>query len=327
MKTDIIYLSRNGAEIANRIKNGLKNCRILDSVQPVSERIQSVWEQTDCIICIMASGIVVRSIAGLLKDKYSDPAVVVIDDKGENVISLLSGHLGGANRMTRQIARILKGSPVITTASDVHRKTAVDIWLRENNLICLDRKDVNKLCAEMVENGSLRLFFEFSYPIELPPDIIRVNRKEEADFILTRDKRLRNDNICIFPKDLAIGLGCNRGTPIERVEEVIQSLFDETGLDLSMFNGIGTIDLKIDEKGLLQFAEKYGLTISFYSKTSLNEVKGAGFSKYVFETIGVNGVAEQASMLAAKNGEHDGTLLIRKRKFNDVTVAIAKYEK
>lgn len=116
MDTGIFYITNNGLELAKRLK-GLYPDAALSKFK--AKKVSELWGEGKTLIFIMATGIVVRTIAPLIKDKRIDPAVVVLDEKGEYAISLLSGHLGGANRLAKEIANFLGARPVITTASDV----------------------------------------------------------------------------------------------------------------------------------------------------------------------------------------------------------------
>ncbi|MCI5141596.1 MAG: cobalamin biosynthesis protein CbiG, partial [Candidatus Electrothrix sp. ATG1] len=144
------------------------------------QTLAQAWQDYDHLICIMATGIVVRSIAPLLQDKAVDPAVVVCDEQGRFAISLLSGHLGGGNALARKIAELLGGQAVITTASDVLGHTALDLWCRDLGLAVSDKQRLTCVMAKLVNTGSVTLNSDYPLP-PLPPDIILSDDPDSAD--------------------------------------------------------------------------------------------------------------------------------------------------
>ncbi len=290
--------------------------------------IKDLWETHDGLICVMAAGIVVRAIAPLCRDKKSDPCVLVLDEQGRFVISLLSGHLGGGNELARSVAAITGGVAVITTASDVTRHTPLDLWAARHDLQVVNPAQMAAVAARLVNNGGLNLFVRFGCG-RVPDDLHLVATPEEADVIvspLCADHAVQPEALSLYPRTLILGLGCNRGTVAADFETAVTELCARHGLERRAISGIASIDLKADEAGLLQFALENKLPLSFNPAHELNRVEGVAASPAVLAATGAKAVAEPAAMLAAGEGQQDGEigkLLVRKMKWQDVTAAVA----
>jgi cobalt-precorrin 5A hydrolase len=268
----------------------------------------------------------VRTIAPLCRDKKTDPCVLVLDEKGQFVISLLSGHLGGGNELARQVAAITGGAAVITTASDVTGHTALDLWAAEYNLRVQNPPAMARIAAKLVNEGEVSLFAGMACG-SLPADFKVAMEPALADIVLSHevyDPRKYPEALVLCPCNLYLGLGCNRGAGAADFEQAVSELCAQYCLDRRAIAGIASIDLKADEAGMLQFACEGNLPIRFYSAEELNRVEGLAISPAVLAATGAKGVAEPAAMLAAKNGVTLGQLIIRKRKWKDVTAAVAE---
>ncbi len=298
-----------------------------DVIRFKSGKFSGQWRHTKNIICIMATGIVVRTVAPLLKDKKTDPAVVVIDEKGLFVISLLSGHIGGANALAKKIAGFLGAQPVITTASDLQGRLALDLWAIENNLHIEDFEKLKKLSAKIV-NGQ-RVKVKTDYPFgagQAPGEFVIVESAEDAEVIIT-GRVMNGDALFLRPKNLFVGIGCNRGTPKGEIREALDSILQRERLSPDSIRCICTIDLKKDEEGLLDFAGDAGLGIEFFPNHDLNDTAlkyNIKESKAVKAATGAVAVAEPAAISGAEKGFNDCALIIPKEKRRNVTLAIAE---
>ena len=333
-KTAILYITENGLSLAERLRERFSGADVVRFSTGVVPRL---WSEKHNLIFIMATGIVVRTIAPLLKDKKTDPAVVVLDEQGKFAVSLVSGHLGGANELATEIARILAGEAVITTASDVNNLPSIDLWARDNNLIIENWDVLPQVGTRYVNNGGLRIYCEL--PLTLPPEFLRVADPRFADAIVTNLKDVYagsprcgitgegcstgacrvKDQIYLRPLNLVAGIGCNSGTALEEIEEAVQRTLDENNLVFSSLHSLATIDIKGTEPGLRGFAEKHGLALRIFSRDELNAVPGIERSEAVFKATGANGVAEPSALLASGEGK----LLVPKQKKGNVTVAVA----
>jgi cobalt-precorrin 5A hydrolase/precorrin-3B C17-methyltransferase len=300
--------------------------------------VSDLWGGHEAFVFIMASGIVVRTIAPLLKDKKTDPAVLVLDETGKYVVSLVGGHLGGANELAKELAGFLGGEAVITTASDVNQLPAIDLWARDHDLIIEDWGLLPQLGTRLVNSGALRVYSDIS--IELPEEFLRVADPHYADIIITNRKDVYSNaapgieggEVCstgackvksqlyLRPRNLVIGIGCNSGTLCDEIENVVQGALEGHNLSFLSVEAVATIDLKGKEPGLREFVEKNNFVLRIFTPDELNRVEGIEKSDLVFKATGAHGVAEPASLLAAGTDR----LLVSKQKKGNVTVAIAE---
>jgi cobalt-precorrin 5A hydrolase len=267
----------------------------------------------------MATGIVVRTLAPLLVDKRQDPAIVVCDEKGQFAVSLLSGHLGGGNALAHQVAGILGGQAVITTASDVLGQTALDLWARDLGLRVADKASLTRAMGKLVNTGSVTLYSEYPLPA-LPQDIQSVEQAADADLVLTGRADVQTTGAVLYAPVFIAGIGCNRNTPAAEIEQALQEACSTHNLALQSVCRLASIDLKNDEPGLLKFARSRKYTVDFYNRDQLNGVEGVSTSAAVLKATGAKGVAEPAAVLSAGGGH----LLVKKMKWPNVTVAIAE---
>ncbi|MBM9603676.1 cobalt-precorrin 5A hydrolase [Desulfopila inferna] len=318
MKIAVLALTRGGKKLAGAIADDLPGCRVLSSNYGVGAALKTNWQAYDAFVCIMATGIVVRSIAGLLRDKHSDPAVIVLDEKGDHVISLLSGHLGGGNTLARRIAGITGGTAVITTASDTLGLVPLDLWAAEQKLRAADEGVFTAAAGMLVNNGSLRVFCDVDLA-QLPPGLCLVKAISEADLVISHRLPPRG-TLSLHPHNLVVGVGCNRNTPVHEFEEALAGLFEDLGFSTLSVRNLATIDVKNDEEGLLLFARKNGWSIDFFDRDTINTITNVSRSDAALKAVGAIGVAEPASLLSADTN----TLLSRKRKWRNITMAVAR---
>lgn len=301
--------------------------------------LPALFKQYKGLILIISLGAVVRMIAPLLQDKKTDPAVVVIDDRGENVISVLSGHLGGANALTHEIAAALSARPIITTASDVQKTIPVDlfgarfgwVWDSADKLTPVSASVVNEEHVAIVQEIGERDWWMHDTP--MPPQIMIYPSTAAAmkaqphatllitDRLITPDEEVLLDNGVIYrPKSLVLGMGCNRGTSVEEIEAVIQETLQELHLSIKSVKALCTIDLKKDERGFLDITHKYGWDFVTYKPEELNKMNISTPSATVFKYTGAYGVSEPAAMLYA--GVEN--LLLEKKKSGNTTISVAR---
>jgi cobalt-precorrin 5A hydrolase len=346
-KLAVWVLTPNGVKLAGRLEKKwptmvrFYSTRIT-SQQPTADvkvfkRLARIaaeqFYQFDGHIFIMATGIVVRTIASLLSHKSKDPAVIVVDDRGRFAISLVSGHLGGANQLAHAVAHCLGAVPVITTATDIHNKPSIDMLAQDRGLKienpeCI--KDVNMaILAENPiwlhdEDGWLEDLLPCAVPYALPPV-----GGSEVKGLSTLPGVWIGDRICepephlliLHPPSLVAGIGCNRDTPIEEIRDFLFDTFEQNGLAPESLGAIATIDLKSDETGLCALASELDIPIHFYTRTELAEVGDIPTpSTMVAKHIGVSSVCEAAALLSSR----DGRLIVPKQNTKNVTVAIAR---
>lgn len=323
MKTAILAATGRGRKLAETIHKGLPDSQVVTYDQGVKKALEQAWSRYEGIICIMAAGIVVRCVSGLMRSKYRDPCLVVVDEQGRHAISLLSGHLGGGNPLAEKVAALCQGTPVITTASDLAGHTAVDLWTVEENLCVAHPERLASISARLLEEGFLKVYQQKSFLDSLPEDFRPCAKEEDPDIVIGLNPH-QFDGLVLIPRIRYVGFGCRRGATVQEFEEVLANLQDDEALDLRSIGGAASIDLKVDEEGLLELCKRHNWPIQFYTKTELNSVTGLAQSEIVHRKIGVYGVCESAAILAAAAGGREGRLIIKKRKWERITAAVAE---
>jgi cobalamin biosynthesis protein CbiG len=320
----IFYITDGGRRLAEKLAEGFPGSEV---VKFSSKSFGDKWTLSKNIICIMATGIVVRTAAPLLKDKKTDPAVVVLDEKGQYTVSLLSGHVGGANALAEEVAAYLGAQAVITTASDVQGRLSLDLWAVAHNLYIEDFEKLKKLSTRIV-NGQKVTFYS-DCPIDeghVPDEFEQADSAEQAEIVVS-EGIMNTDALMLRPGVLFVGIGCNRGTEKAEIADVFHGVLQKEGLSINSVKGIASIDVKQDEQGLLDFAEDIGLDIEFFSKDVLNDavsVYNIAPSEAVRAATGAAAVAEPAAVAGAKKIFDDCTIITPKVKRGNVTLAIAK---
>lgn len=325
MKTAIIAVTAAGRQLALRISRELPGAEVLSYKQGVRKALEQAWNSYDSIVCVMAAGIVVRCLNGLCRSKYHDPCIVVVDETGRHAISLLSGHIGGANSLAGKIADICGGTPVITTASDVSGHTAVDLWTVDENLAIANPERLAATSAKLLEHGVLKVYQQANYIKSLPKDFQPCTNRQDADIVIALVHQ-PGTGLLLIPRIRFIGFGCRRGATVDEFKQALADLEEQDGLDLRSVGGAASIDLKSDEEGLLRLGVLFNWPIRFFTKKQINSVAGPTKSDIVHQKIGVFGVCESAAILAASGGGQSGRLIIKKRKWERITAAIAEAE-
>ena len=289
-------------------------------------------------IFIMSTGIVVRVIAPFIRSKIKDPAVVVVDDCGKHAISLLSGHLGGANDLAVQIAGWIGAEPVITTATDVNKVPAIDVLAVERGLGIENPGAIKSINMAFLTTRPIYLYDPYrlmgdALPepvIPLPPD--RLDEKNgtfkgelppDMPGVFVSDIRvdLPSSFLVLRPGSLAAGIGCNRNTDKDEIMALLVSVLESHRLAITSLACIASVDIKNDEPGLIGLAEDLDLPLVFYSRAELNQVQSIQTpSRMVQKHIGVQSVCEAAAILATDRGK----LIVPKHKTPNATTAIAR---
>ncbi|EFV76407.1 cobalamin biosynthesis protein [Cytobacillus oceanisediminis] len=301
--------------------------------------LPALFQQYKGIICIISLGAVVRMIAPLLIDKKKDPAVLVVDDKGQYVISVLSGHIGGANALTHEFAHAIEAAPVVTTASDVQKTIPVDlfgaqfgwVWDSEEKLTPVSASVVNEEHVAIVQEAGEKNWW--TYDRELPENLKiypsieeAIKAKPQAALLITdrlmepHEEVLLENGVLYRPKSIVLGIGCNRGTSMAEIEQVIDETLAEMKLSKKSVKAVASINLKKNEAGLLELTSKYNWPFVTYTPEELNETPMQNPSDTVFKYTGAYGVSEPASMRYANAKE----LLLEKKKSGNVTISIAR---
>jgi cobalt-precorrin 5A hydrolase / precorrin-3B C17-methyltransferase len=316
-KIALFYVTKKGRLLAERVAGFYPDATYARLSGPL---VKEHWTKGSGLVFVMAAGVVVRTIAPLLKDKRTDPAIVVLDELGEHAVSLLSGHVGGANALARDIAAHLHARPVITTASDASNLPSIDLWAEEQGLEIEDWKQLPPVATRLLDRGTLRLFSEV--PLDTPLQFVSTGDPDAADLIVTNralSSCKTKHAVVIRPKNLVAGVGCNSNTSESEIEEAVKHVLDEEGFSHLSLRAIATIDKKGNEPGLCAFALGRGLPLLLFSPEELNQVPGVSPSEAARKATGAQAVAEPSAILGTNGGE----LLMKKRRMGNVTVALA----
>lgn len=279
------------------------------------------FENCEPMIFIGAAGIAVRAISGFVKDKFTDPPVIVIDEKGKFVIPILSGHVGGGNELALTLSAILNAEPVITTATDINNVFAVDVFARKNDLIITERDLAKKVSAQLLADKGISIYSEKNIDGMLPNNL---NDKLDGDlgvYVGVKNNMPYKETLHLVPKSLCVGIGCKRGTGAEKIEESVCKVFEIYNLQACSIFAFGSIDIKKDEEGLLQFAKSKEIDIKFFRADELEKLEGDfTASEFVKSVTGTDNVCERSAVLASDRGE----IIVPKYSNEGVTIAVAE---
>ncbi len=326
MKIAVISLTENGKIISEKISRGFENCTEFAyekysagkiTFSSLGELTSEIFGEFDALIYICAVGITVRVIAPHIVSKVTDPAVVTVDESGKYVVSVLSGHIGGANSLTKKIADIIGAFPVITTATDSAGKFSPDLFAVSNNLY-INEVGIAKEVAAAVVNGKKIGFFS-DFQCENVPDFF----SQEADIGICisfdENKNPFKKTLHLIPKNYSVGIGCKKNTSYEVLSEFVFSVFKSNGLSKKQIRCINSVDKKRNEKCIHALSKKLNVPVNFYSAEELMNVNGDfSASDFVMKTVGTNNVCERSACAAG------GTLLVSKTAGNGVTAAVAQ---
>lgn len=318
MKLAFLAFTEKGFALAGSLAQALggsvMRCGKPDSL---SDWTQKHFAEADGLVFVGAVGIAVRAIAPYIEKKWKDPAVVAVDECARFAVPLLSGHLGGANRLARAVSEVCGAQAVITTATDVNGVFAVDEWARCQGLSVIDPQHIKLISGKLLAGGSVKV--HCPYPVEgecptgvevtptLPADVAVSVRQEEAV-------------LSLVPKTVVLGVGCRKGTPQSTIESVLDYFLQENRLRLESICTIASIDLKKEEPGLIAFCNSHGWEFQTCTAEELRQVPGEFTpSAFVSQITGVDNVCERSAVFVSGGG-----LLIKKFAAGGVTMAAAE---
>lgn len=299
------------------------------------------FAQDDCLIFVGSAGIAVRTIGPLAVSKKTDPAVLVVDDRLQYVIPILSGHLGGANAIACRLAAMTGAEAVLTTATDVHRKLAPDVFAQRNGLKIMDFTAAKLVAAALVRGETITIYTDAAVESAVPDEVRLAGLEAFADYhgggamlISPRKPELTDkpEVLWLVPQTVYLGIGLKAGKPEEAVAQAVEACLAQAGVDPAALAGAASIDIKREEAGLLQFAEKRHLPLQFFTAAELNQVEGSFTgSAFVKQITGTDNVCERGALLLASVDAEAGTpqnngsalLLQPKTAMDGVTVALA----
>ncbi|MFB3096376.1 MAG: cobalt-precorrin 5A hydrolase [Nitrosopumilaceae archaeon] len=346
-KVSVIAITKKGIQIALSLKKLFSNWSVYAPskfsnnsqevewfTEPTAITLGKLFKSNDALVCIFSLGAVVRLIIPYIKDKKTDPAVIVIDDAAKFVISALSGHLGGANKLTEEIARGLSAVPVITTAADVNKTIAVDLLGREFGWKIDDDGTVTKVSAFMVNEEKIGVYQDAGeknwWAKELPKNVKLYDTVEELrnsqcvgyliiSDVLIDDEKTKNA-VVYRPLTLVVGVGLHGDTTKEKIKESLDSCFKKFKLSTKSIARFSSIKKTVEVKGFKELSEEMGIPIEYYDKEDLANINIPNPSKTVQNFEGIPSVSEASAMKSS-----GGKLVVEKQKFPpDLTIAIAR---
>lgn len=323
----VIAFTRRGARLGRRLADGLGGSLHVpprlaaETGETAYESLDGwtaeAWRSREALIFVGACGIAVRAVAPYAADKFTDPAVVAIDEAGHYAVALLSGHVGGANALAKRAAALTGGQAVITTATDVNGLFAVDVWARERQLDIGSRDLAKAVSAAVLEGRPVGFSSDFPTEGALPAGLTL--ERQLLNICVTDQIREAPGALPLIPRSLALGIGCRRGKSAEEIDDAVSEALAKAGLDRRAVACAASIDLKKDEPGLLELCSRWGIPLRTYSAEALRRVPGEFRpSELVRQVTGVDNVCERAAVLAG------GTLVVPKQAANGVTVAVAR---
>ena len=329
----------SGAEIIAKVK-----CEALPEVsmkETVKACVDEYFEQVDAIVFVTASGIAVRSVAEHLTHKSKDPAIVCMDECSKHVISLVSGHAGGANALTQMLADVMWATPVITTATDVEGQFSIDDYAREHNLVVTDWAKAKAISAEVLATGAKPVWVdeaEVSQEEEKNAceickeqkstgiDVGKIENDGCENEIGVQKLQIGSHQVVITPQDVSVdaqtlqliprcivaGVGCKKGIPVDKIEHAVQDAFAKAGLRMEALCAVASIDLKKNEVGLLEFCETRKVPFKTYAAEELRAVPGIySASEFVSGVTGVDNVCERSAVkYASEHATNQGEPLL-----------------
>lgn len=315
MKIYGVAFSNKGKELLNRIKNegSLSDEFIIrDNDISLEDFVSSAFENRIPVIFVGACGIATRLIAPHLKSKLEDPPIIVVDELGQFVIPILSGHVGGANELAYKIASICEAIPVITTATDINGTFAIDNWAKANNLSIVNKEGIAKVSSAVLEGKAITVSIK-DYP---PKERVNVIIDDSGDMTAGG-----NADLYLKKKKYTVGIGCRKGKSFDEVERSFIEALDAVKLKPDDIYAIGTIDIKENEPAILSISQKYRIPIISFTASLLENAPGEySESAFVKDTVGVGNVCERAAILAAGV---EAKLILPKQAGNGVTMAVA----
>ena len=345
-KISVLAITKNGVNIGLRLKEHFPNWEIFAPSkfsngskeivwysESTSEKLVELFKNNNALICLFSLGAVIRLIAPHLKDKKTDPAVIVIDDKTNFVISVLSGHLGGANELTQIIAQKLDAIPVITTAADVNKTIAVDLVGREFGWKIDDDSTVTKISAHMVNEENIGIYQEvgkINWCKELPKNVKIYHSLEEMKnsdakgYLIISDRILEGDflknSVVYRPPSLVVGIGLHWDTSKEIIKEGLDFCLQKFKLSEKSIAKLVSIKKPEDVKGLVDIGKEMGIIVEYVSREDLAEISAPNPSDTVKAFEGTSSVSEAAAIKVS-----GGKLIVEKQKFPpNLTIAIAR---
>lgn len=347
MKTAVIALTRNGAELAFKVgsaidgdvyaKDDYINKFIFNSgfvlahpfTSDFGKLVKKLFHNYEGLVFIMACEIVVRGIAPYIKSKEEDPAVVVVDEMGRFAVSLLSGHMGGANNLAGTVAAITGGVPVITTSTDTNNIIAFDVFAKKNNCVIENIGELKHISSELVSGGIVSFYTDCRLSGILPPNIIcyEPGQNCKVAVVLSNKEKvwvIANKVLYLRPRNLIIGIGCKKGKSKEEIERAVIHFLRRNGRSILSLRCLASLEIKAEEKGILDFCREKEIEYVTVSTEEIRSVESKfSTSEFVRKVTGVGNVAEACAVISGENSR----LVCPKTVYNGITLTLAEEDR
>ncbi|OLB73631.1 MAG: precorrin-3B C(17)-methyltransferase [Actinobacteria bacterium 13_2_20CM_2_71_6] len=291
---------------------------------PVAEQVQTAWRESTALVCFLATGATVRLLAPLLSDKHTDPGVVCVDEAGAHAIALLGGHGGpgggGANALAERVAEVLGARPVVSTATDATGLTALDTFGADLGFRLADRTRLARVSRALLDGAGVHLAADATWPL---PALSTVD-DETGPVIAITDRTGVDADLVYRPPSLVLGVGASRGVPADEVDALIAEGLASAGLAPESVRAVATVDVKADEAGIVEVANRHGWPLLTFPADELAKVAVPNPSEVVRAAVGTPSVAEAAALLGARIAGREATLVLAKRSSAMATLAIAR---
>lgn len=322
MKLAVITVTEKGVRNGLKIKEKI-NCDVFTISKFMKEKtlliengLQNFFEKNllkyDTFLFITASGIAVRTIAPFIKSKDKDPAVLTMDEEGNFIISLLSGHLGGANEAAKILGEITGAVPVISTASDVSGKIAVDTIAMKINGKLESLESAKKVTSLIVAGKEVNIKVPENMENENPQGVILISNRKNIEIAK------------IIPQNIVVGIGCKKNKEAEKIIDAVKDSFEKLNLCEESIRVFATVDIKENEAGIIGTAEYFGKELKIISREDIQKIENNfETSQFVKKSIGVGAVSAPCAFIAGKGR---GKFLAEKLKYEGITISIFEEE-
>lgn len=317
----IVSFSEKGRKLQEHIAKSFDEVIICEE-KDRKAWVKNIFNQVDSIIFVGAVGIAVRYIAPLIKSKMEDPAIVVVDELGMYAIPILSGHVGGANKLALKLEEKIGTKPIITTATDINNVFAIDNYAVEQNYVILNPENIKHVSSSLLKNQDVGFFTDIKNIQK--PEVLKEGTDFKVGVCISYDEKNKpyEHTLNLIPKNIILGTGCRKNIDSKVYEDFVLEKLKEHKISVKAVKSIGSIDIKKDEKCIIDFAEKYKIPFITYSSEELQKVKGDfPKSEYVKTVTGVDNVCSRACILSG--GQHR---ISDKLSGNGITLTIGKEE-
>lgn len=346
MKIRVISFTKNGIERSKQMlklfpkkeivlytkcsayrKRNLDNPSVRYVEETLGDWTSRQFERKDTLFFIGACGIAVRAIAPFVESKLSDSPVLVMDELGRFIIPMLSGHVGGANELAQDFAERMGATAVITTATDLNQKFAVDLFAKRNQFHIGNKEGIVKVSSKVLAGQEITMSIHPRYvskeAIRLPEGLrlVAYPPKEKVDVLISEENSYESE-LWLLPKEYVFGIGCRKGKEEEKIADLIEKHLAVLGITVDQVCAFASIDLKREEPGLLLWSQKNRIPFHTYSAEELSRVDGTfSRSEFVQATTGVENVCERAALKESGEG---GVLVYPKHAEDGMTIAVAR---